>query len=678
MLEQHISAARRQLESLAHRADTLSEEQKASVVSAFNIFLDALSELDLPSLSGDKVGLGRSVESYLLGLSSDGYLTTDLEGVIQTANPAALNLLNVSQDRLIGRPIAPFIANAEAEPVTLRSQVARLQVGEVDWIRDWAVRLLPYQGAPFMASATIGALHDDTGRLVCLHWLLVDDRQGVAPEDTYRLLIDRLPQGLTIVQDNQICFANSAIAKMTGYTVDDLVSLPPAEMCKFIHPDDQERLCKSIKGRLAEQAEPERHEARMVRKDNLVRWLEITCIPTRYQARPAVQITYTDITKHKETELALTDSEQKYRDLFEHASDAIFIIDPATRRFLDVNESAARRLGYTREELLQLKLDDIQKPADQINDQSIIWESRTSGSIVMEYIHLHKDGTEIPVEVSTRSIQYGDRQVIQNFARDIAVRKQAEAALRQRNEELRIRNEELDAFAHTVAHDLKDPLNRAIGFSEVTVQFYETFSKEEIIDNAARVVRAGQRMNRIIDELLLLASVRKAEVQTTPLNMSEIINQVLERVASLSEQCGAEIILPDSESWPVVLGYPAWIEEVWANYISNACKYGGRVAHEVGQEAIAPRVELGFTVQDDGMVRFWVRDNGAGIAQENLAQLFTPFNRLGQAKIEGHGLGLSIVRRIIDKLGGQVRVESTVGEGSIFSFTLPAVQQVGR
>jgi signal transduction histidine kinase len=104
------------------------------------------------------------------------------------------------------------------------------------------------------------------------------------------------------------------------------------------------------------------------------------------------------------------------------------------------------------------------------------------------------------------------------------------------------------------------------------------------------------------------------------------------------------------------------VEEVWVNYISNAIKYGGR----------PPRVQLGATVQSNGMVSFWVRDNGPGIAPEDQRQLFIPFTKLHQVQIEGHGLGLSIVQRIVERLGGEVGIESEVGQGSTFFFALPA------
>jgi len=180
---------------------------------------------------------------------------------------------------------------------------------------------------------------------------------------------------------------------------------------------------------------------------------------------------------------------------------------------------------------------------------------------------------------------------------------------------------------------------------------------------ATEIVRTAQKMNSIIHELLLLSEVRKAEVELEPLYMASIVSETLQRLAYVIEANQGQVVVPDEAAWPLAMGYAAWVEEVWVNYISNALKYGGT-------PSAAPRVELGADTQVDGTVRFWVRDNGTGIAPEDQARLFTPFTRLDQARAGGHGLGLSIVRRIVEKLGGQVGVESQVGEGSTFSFTL--------
>lgn len=226
-------------------------------------------------------------------------------------------------------------------------------------------------------------------------------------------------------------------------------------------------------------------------------------------------------------------------------------------------------------------------------------------------------------------------------------------------DELLTQNQELDAFAQTVAHDLKNPLTGIIGFCEMLGKFDD----EKLIEhraNITRVARMGRQMESIIHELLLLASVRKEEVQLQPIDMGAIVQSTLDRLSYTIETYQPEIILPDS--WPTAIGYGSWMEEVWANYISNALKYGGK----------PPRMEFGAdTDHNAGMVRFWLRDNGAGIAPEDQVKLFVPFKRFNKARIEGQGLGLSIVQRIAEKLEGQVGMESEQGVGSTFWFALP-------
>jgi signal transduction histidine kinase len=226
--------------------------------------------------------------------------------------------------------------------------------------------------------------------------------------------------------------------------------------------------------------------------------------------------------------------------------------------------------------------------------------------------------------------------------------------------ELEVRNQDLAAFAHTVAHDLKDPLGIITGFSAALQEDYGTMPEAERLRCLAYITRSGFKMARIIHELLLLAEVREEEVEKVPLDMSDVVAEAQKHLHHIIDKQQAEIILPDS--WPVALGYAPWVEEVWVNYISNAIKYGGK----------PPYMELGATAQSDGQIRCWVRDEGPGISPEDQKRLFTPFTRFTQQQVSGHGLGLSIVKRIVEKLGGQVGVESRMGQGCTFYFTLPA------
>jgi signal transduction histidine kinase len=242
--------------------------------------------------------------------------------------------------------------------------------------------------------------------------------------------------------------------------------------------------------------------------------------------------------------------------------------------------------------------------------------------------------------------------------------------------DLEARNEELDAFAHTVAHDLKGPTNKILGYAEALLHEESRPLPEGMRRRCLEIVAQGARqVGTLVDDLLLLAQVRGEEVRPVPLDMRSIVSAAERRLVYLIKKGEAELIVPDT--WPAALGYAPWVEEVWVNYISNAVKYGGSGEGERGDGAVPPRVELGFDASGGegsavrSQIRFWVRDNGSGLTPEEQKVLFTPFTRLDQVNTEGHGLGLSVVRRIVEKLGGEVSVKSQKGAGSVFSFTLP-------
>lgn len=253
---------------------------------------------------------------------------------------------------------------------------------------------------------------------------------------------------------------------------------------------------------------------------------------------------------------------------------------------------------------------------------------------------------------------------------------EANTHLQAYNVELEARNTELDAFAHTVAHDLKNPLSLIIGYGAVLEAGFETLPRDKIQDTLDRILLASKKMNYIIEELLLFASMRESrDVKFARTDMATVVGEALERLQMEIAVTGAEIALPDT--WPIVMAHAPWVEEVWVNYLSNAMKYGGRPPRimvgweiETAEGDATSLVVPAVGVTPASNVRFWVCDNGAGLTPEELERLFTVFTRLDKVRAKGHGLGLSIVRRIVNKLGGEVGVKSVPGEGSCFWFTL--------
>jgi PAS domain S-box-containing protein len=305
----------------------------------------------------------------------------------------------------------------------------------------------------------------------------------------------------------------------------------------------------------------------------------------------------------------------------------------------DINPSAEQIFSYSQKEIVGSDILDL------LQDHKAVYEKLLEDEEFKAEIYIDKNNRHY--EIITASLNDYSKRYIGRILvfYDITIRKQALY--------------ELDAYARTVAHDLKSPMSAILGFTEL-LKGSEPLSKEQ--KKLTHYIYDGvNRMNDIIEGLLLLALVRnKKDIKTSLLKMDKIIEKVLNRLESLVKQTKGNIVLPNN--WPISVGYSIWIEEIWVNYISNALKYSGN----------PPNIELGASEMNDS-IKFWVKDNGKGLSDNEVKDLFKEFSQLENRKsnTQGHGLGLSIVKRIATKLGGTVGVESKIGSGSTFFFTLP-------
>lgn len=238
-------------------------------------------------------------------------------------------------------------------------------------------------------------------------------------------------------------------------------------------------------------------------------------------------------------------------------------------------------------------------------------------------------------------------------------------------QDLEQKNAELNAFGHTVAHDLKNPL-MVINVS------IESLIKELSDTGSARTKKmmtfiqsSTSHMINIIESLLLFAGIKKINEQDfTVFPISQCVDAALTRLEYDIELNHVSISKVDN--WPSLFGFAPWVIEVWVNYINNAIKYGGNKSMQ-----ISPQIELGFDMMNNKpdsnqqYIRFWVKDNGDGVPEDKAETLFQEFSRLHSTQYEGHGLGLSIVKSVTEKLGGTVGVEKNKDRGSCFFFTLP-------
>jgi PAS domain S-box-containing protein len=363
----------------------------------------------------------------------------------------------------------------------------------------------------------------------------------------------------------------------------------------------------------------------------------------------------------------LRQQEERYRIISNSISDyayAVRVEPDGTLTQEWITKAVELITGYSADEIQKTGLDSLIHADDRTIVQERYERLLRGQRDVSEYRILTRQGEVRWLRdhgQPTFDLYSGRVNRIYGAAQDITERKRTEAMMQAKTVELEERNQELDAFAHTVAHDLKNPIASMLGFASLVLNYFDRMSEEALREHLVMIMESAYKAKDIINSLLLLASVNKQDdLPYTPLRMHDIINEVLRRHLNMIRDTRAEITMP--EDFPVAIGYAPWVEEVWANYLSNALKYGGR----------PPHVTFGAEPHINGKINFYMIDNGSGLTLEERDKVFMPFTRFSQAKTDGNGLGLSVVHRIVTRLGGEVGVEQVAAGGSKFMFTLPA------
>lgn len=381
-----------------------------------------------------------------------------------------------------------------------------------------------------------------------------------------------------------------------------------------------------------------------------------------------------DISERKRAEQSLL----LFRNLLDRSSDAIFVNDPATGRFLMVNEQACSTLGYAREELLSMSTIEVES---RFRDRALwdahVREVQARGSLIVEGSHRRSNGTLLPVEVSVVYLTLAGRDYMVAVVRDISERKSAEAAREQLIGRLQEANEKLQSidrvksnFISMVSHELRTPLTTIKAFVELMLV------KKEMSDVQKRKLMAtvnveADRLARLISDLLDLARIEAGalQLQKEQVLLEELVHDVVEGMAVLFEKRGLRVTTECEAGMPGVAGDRDRLVQVVTNILSNAVKFtqpGGTIRVALRKEhAPQPRVVAEIS------------DTGIGIEEDNLERIFEKFHRADDkqtAGVEGTGLGLAISREIVERHGGTIWATSTYGKGSTFSFTLPLAE----
>ncbi len=465
-------------------------------------------------------------------------------------------------------------------------------------------------------------------------------------------------------------WVTGAFTKITGYTFDEYIAV--GGWVSRVYPDDRETDRRDM-DKLSHNW-PVVSEIRTVTKQGSVVWVRSYAHPVWDQAQNKLIGIYGavhDITAEKEAEEALIESEARYRYLFEQNPAPMLIYDRNSLQIMAVNAAFERSYGYSAEEALTLSLVDLYPEEEKQNIRKLI--PRLKGyQNVGEWHHIKKDGSVSIIVACSHDIEYEGLPARVAVITDVTERKLAEDRIKRLNIELEKRvqdrtarlqamNDELEAFSYSVSHDLRAPLRGMSGYTHFLREDYGKLLPPEGLELLDQVDHSVKWMDNLIHGLLKLSRFGRQPCERREVFPAQIAVDAWE---SLAGEPGNSAFQFHIDNLPACQADPLLLKQVYINLLSNAVKYSKQVSE--------PMIRVGCTDEKTRTV-YWVKDNGVGFDMKYAHEIFEAFHRVpDMEKIEGHGVGLSIVQRIIARHGGEIWAELQPGRGATFFFTLPS------
>jgi PAS domain S-box-containing protein len=615
------------------------------------------------------------LQNAILNSANYTIISTEPDGTIKTFNRAAEQLLGYSREEVVGKVTLPIIH--DPLEVAKRAEVLSQELGvkiepgievfvalprrKIADENEWTY--IRKDGSRFPVLLSVTALFDSNGNINGFLGIAQDISDRKQAEKELRDLTNAMQNAVEGISrldiDGRYMKVNRAYAHKCGYEPEEMLGM---KWQYTVHPSDVEMMISAYQEMLISgQVEV---EARGVRKNGSFFYKQLTMV----KACDAQGIFnghhcfMKDITERKLTETALLESEFKYRQIVELAEEGIWVID-SNALTTYVNHAMARMLGYSELEMFGRSIFDFMD--EQQKPQAIDNFQRRKQGIgeQHEFKFKSKDGKDIWTDMSTSAVMDSQGNLVSCCALvyNITARKEAEQQMLQLTEDLKRSNEELEQFAYVASHDLQEPLRAITSYTQLLAQRYQGNLDDRADKYINYIVDGATRMQQLINDLLAYSRLGTRGQEFEPADCKAAVQQSL---------CNLQIAIAEKkavitcDAMPTVMADEFQLVQLFQNLIANSIKF-------CRQDI--PLIHIAACLQESEWV-FSVRDNGIGIDPEYADRIFIIFQRLhSRRQYSGTGIGLAMCKRIVERHGGRIWVESQEGKGATFYFTIPII-----
>ena len=628
--------------------------------------------IDITDAKNAEIELIESEEKFrkLLKTSPDAVIVSDLEGHITEASDVAVKMFGAeNKQEMLGCGISELVSPKNHDKASINLEKA-LMGDELE--RNLEYSLIRKDETSFTGEISASLVRGKSGQprafMVSIRDITERKKAEKAireSEEKFRNLSEHSPNMIFINMGGRVVYANKRCEEIMGYKREEFYS-PGFDFLTLIAPE----YIELVKGNFRKHIEGEnnlRYEYAIITKDGRRIDAIISSKVINYGGEDAILGIITDITPLRKAEREIKEERDRAQNYLDIAGVILIVIGTDGRVKL-INKKGCEILGCCEKEILGKNWFDNFIPVRMVGEIKNIFENLIKGKIEFyDYFEnpiLTKSGGERIMAWYNTLLKDDEGNItgILSSGEDITQRKKVEGDLRKTADELARSNTELEEFVYGVAHDLRAPLRSMQGFSEALLEDYGERMDDKYRDYAGRIKASSKRMDNMINDLLSYSSITRAYVEIESIDIEQIFTDTISQYDEKIRKKDAKIEI--KKPLHNVMGNKEILMRIIENLISNALKFT--------KEGVKPHIVIRSEVKK-GMVRVWVEDNGIGIEPEYMEKIFRVFERLNSEKeYPGTGIGLAVVKKGVERIGGKAGVEPGLGGGSRFWIELPA------